>query len=161
MSTTSWKAKSVKGQFVVNNVNLLKQDVRENPGARYDIIKQTPESKNQRGFYHGGVLVLWAYLNGWDYKDNSTLAFLHDKAKEEFNGEMVILDGKKVIKGKSTKGRLSEHLEDVISYLEDEYAVDRKKVLDVKQYKHWRDAIYPFGGADTYIEYLIEIKKLK
>lgn len=135
-------------------------DLKENPGARYRIERITPESRKQRGFYHGAVLSLWAYLNGWDYKDHEIIDFLHHEAKKEFNGEMVMLDGRKIIRGKSTKGKLEKYLDRIIDYLEEEYAIDRNVVLNNNEYKKWEDTIYPFGGPEHYLDYLIELNKI-
>ena len=50
---------------------------------------------------------------------------------------------------------------DNFDWLEDNYGIDRNKVLDPKQYRKWRDEVYPFGGPDTYIDYLLELGLLK
>ena len=34
------------------------------------------------------------------------------------------------------------------------------ELLNPEDYKHWKDTIYAFGGADNYISYLVELKKL-
>lgn len=142
----------------------LSQFLKENEGMVLAIVPHSPESKKQRAFYHGAVLPLWAYLNDYDYRDGEVLEWLHNKAKIEFNGEIVLLDGKKVKRGKSTKGLLSEnyeqnsgYLERIISYLEENYGIDRNKVLNPEHFKKFRDEIYSVSEYDDYILYLIDI----
>ena len=136
----------------------------ENQNKVIAIQDRIPESRKQRAFYEGAIIPLWAFLNGYDYKDCDVLGFLRETAKKEFNGEDIILDGKKVRRGKSTKGLLAENdqqasgfLERVMSYLEENYGIDRNKVLNSEHYKKWRDEIYSFGEYDSYIEYLQSI----
>lgn len=136
---------------------LLKHD-----GCRIAFIPVIPESKKQRKFYHGAVLKLWAYLNGWDYKDNEVLDFLHHEAKNEFNGEIVMLDGKQVKRGKSTKAELNKgYLERVIDHLEEQYGIDRMVVLNPETYKDFVDRIYGYDKYDDFIDYMLDIKLLK
>ena len=145
------------------NAIRFRQDLRANDGARYRIERLTPESGKQRRFYHGGVLPVWAYLNGYDYKDSNTLDWLHHHAKNEFNGEVVMLDGKPTKKGKSTKGALNKgYLDRIIDYLEDQYGIDRTQVLDPEQYKYWRDKLLPSGETEylNYIDYMLSLNLL-
>lgn len=155
-------AKSERGKLVVKDRDKLLADLSKNDQSKYTIERWTPESRKQRGFYHGGVLTLWLYLNGMDYTDSCMVKWIHEHAKKEFNGEIVWFDGKLVKRGKSTRGELNKgFIERVIDYLEEHYAIDRTKVLDPKRYKYFRDVIYPDGLYDTYIDYLIDIKLLK
>ena len=164
-------AKIVKGQIAFSEYNLkVWNDYKKNAkneGSVIAIQDRIPDSKNIRGFYHGGVLPLWAYLNGWDYRSGEVIGYLHEDAKREFNGEIVLKEGKPVKIGKSTKGLLAEndqqnsgYVERVISYLEQNYAIDRNKVLNHNHYKWWRDTIRSFGANDCYIDYLIEVGTL-
>jgi hypothetical protein len=137
-------------------------------GEYLELGPREEDSPKTRKFYHGAVLRLWAFLNGMDYKDNEILEFLHKHGKEEFNGEIVWLDGKQVKRGKSTKGLLSEngkqqsgYVERVINYLEENYGIDRTKVLNTKHYKDFRDRVYSNGNYDTYIDYLVDLGFLK
>lgn len=141
----------------------LKAWLKKNAGARLELIHLLPESRKQRKFYHGAVLPLWAYLNGHDYKDSDVLHWIHEYAKAEFNGEMVIFDGKPQKRGLSTKGKLGVYVEKVIEYLVEQYAIDQREVLDPERYKYWRDVLFPSGdtACDNYIDYLIAIKVLK
>lgn len=125
------------------------------------LIILLPESRKQRKFYHGAVLTLYAYLNGLDYRDNEVLDFLHEELKREFNGEDIILDGKRKRMGRSTRGHLKEYLDRVIDYLEEQYGIDRGIVLNPELYKKFRDEIYGEGEFDTFIDYMKSLKLLK
>jgi len=142
------------------NRRRLQDWLNKNEGSRGMIEALLPESRKQRKFYHAAVIPLWAYLNGYDYRDHEILAWLHEEAKREFNGEMVILDGKAKIKGKSTRGQLNDYVEKVVTYLEENYAIDRFQVLEPNDFKKWRDEIYPAGGPDCYLDYLKELGRL-
>ena len=146
--------------FFGDGVKAIKEYALKHEGGKFELLPYTPESRKQRGFYHGAVLPLWAFLNDWDYKDSELLSFLHEEAKKEFNGEMVVLDGKRVIRGTSSKGALQTHIENVILYLEEQYGIDRAKVLNPEQYKDFRDRIYSEGKYEDFIEYLIDLKVL-
>jgi len=160
------------GEFRLSKYNSMiwkkfKSDPK-NDGKIIGIISRTPDSRKQRGYYHGGVLALWAFLNQMDYHDHKILEFLHDHAKKEFNGAIIRLEGKQVKIGLSTIGLLNDsdeaesgYLERVISYLEENYAIDRMKVLNPEHYKQWRDEIYSVGESDNYIDYMQEIGLLQ
>lgn len=140
----------------------FKQDLKDNDGARYRIERISPESREQRGFYHGAVLPLWAFLDGNDWRDHNTLEHYHHEAKKEFNGDFIVRAGKKEKFGKSTKGVLNKgYLERVIDFLEEQYAIDRALVLNPESYKQWRDELYGTGETDSFIEYMVEIGLLK
>ncbi len=110
----------------------------------------------QRRFYHGGVLRLWTYLDSKNYKDNDIIDKYHDWAKIEFNGEDFITKGKSHKIGGSTKGKLNNgYLERVITYLEENYGIDRTRVLNPEHYKLFIDTIYQNGELETYIDYLL------
>lgn len=141
----------------------FRQLLKENEGIRVKIELDTPESTNQRAFYHGAVLPLWAYLDGKDYRDGDILNQLHEIAKREFNGEIIMIHGKPEKVGKSTKGLLrSGYLERVIDYLVENYGIDQGLVLNPELYKKFRDEIYPFDTKyDTFIEYMKDLNLLK
>jgi hypothetical protein len=164
--------KIIRGRLALSDYNRRTWDSflkdPKNEGRVIAIQDRVPESLKQRAYYEGAVIPLWAYLNDYDFKDADTLGFLRETAKKEFNGEITILDGKKVIRGKSTKGLLGENdqqssgfLERVISYLEENYGIDRNKVLNPEHYKTWRDEIFSFGEHESYIEYLQDTGFLK
>jgi hypothetical protein len=81
-----------------------------------------------------------------------------------------LLDGKPTRRGMSTKGLLSEndlqnsgYLERVIQNLEDNYGIDRNKVLNTEHYLDWRDRVqveFP-DKYETYIDYLISLNFLE
>ena len=48
-----------------------------------------------------------------------------------------------------------------IDWLEEQYVIDRREVLNPKDYKKWRDEVFLYGGPETYIDYLVETGKLK
>src|SRR3990167_2055810 len=127
---------SINGKLVLGDYNSaqLRDDLQKNPNARYRIERLSPESKAQRGFLHGAVYPLWAFLNGWDWRNNNILGFLHGEAKKEFNGEMVVFDGKPSKRGKTTKGVLNEYTNKIVDYLEDQYAIDRSKMLNPDEF---------------------------
>ena len=143
------------------NIARFKDFTKKNVGMAVEITPITPESRYQRGFYHGAVLSLWAYLNDMDYMDNEILDFLHQEAKKEFNGEFVLLDGKSVKKGKSSKGELNRgFLERIINYLEESYGIKRGEVLNPEHYKDFRDRVNIMGDFDSYIDYLVSLNLL-
>ena len=81
---------------------------------------------------------------------------------KEFNGEIIYRSGKEEKIGKSTKSQLNEgYLERVIEFLEEQYAIDRTKVLNPEMYKDFMDRIYGEGNYETYIDYLKELNLLK
>ena len=141
----------------------FKKWLKASTGIKVDLIPLLPENRKVRKFYHGAVLTLWAFLNGYDHKDPSILRWLHEVAKLEFNAEFVNLDGKQVKKPKSTKGELGKgFIERVIEHLEEQYGINRQDVLDPAEYKKYRDEIQSFEDVpDDYISYLVSLGKLK
>lgn len=141
----------------------FKKFLKENPGMRLAIEPQTPESRNQRAFYHGAVIVLWAYLDGNDWRDGETLNQYHEIAKREFNGEIIVVHGEPHKVAKSTKGMLNKgYLERVIDHLVENYGIDPAMVLNPELYKKFRDEIYPMTSKyDTFIDYMVDLKLLK
>jgi len=157
------------GLYKVNGLNF--EDNRDaflkhckfNIGKRFIIQDLEPESSDQRGFYHGAVIPLWVWLDGYNHRDSVKNLQYHEYAKEEFNPEILIIGGKQRKVGASTKNKLKGEngiINKVIDFLEEQYGIDRNEVLNPAQYKHWKDAIYPYEGADNYIDYLVSIKKL-
>lgn len=140
----------------------LKKFIKENPNLPFELKTLLPESNTQRGFFEGGVLPLWVFLDNKDYKDSRIIKQYHEYSKQEFNSEIVVINGKPRKVACSTKNKLNQgFLERVIGYLEDNYGIDSSKVLDPKKYKHWHDAIFPYGGPETYIDYLVSVNVLK
>ena len=64
--------------------------------------------------------------------------------------------------GRSTRGSIAlrPFVERIILYLEENYAIDRTRCLDVKDYKHFLDTIYMHGGYEHYLDYLIEMGRV-
>jgi len=131
-------------------------------GQRFWLDLQLPkESPQQRRFYFGAVLRLWAYLDGKDYKSSQVIEEYHEWAKIEFNGGSKTINGKTHRIGLSTKGKLNKgYIDRIIDYLEENYSIDRFQVLDPKLYKYFRDVVYMNGEFETFIDYLLFIKRL-
>lgn len=147
--------------FGDHNSKSIRQYLSQNGPVRLELSVLTPESRKQRKFYFGAVLPLWAFLDGKDYKDSDTIEILHDIAKIEFNGQIMMIAGKPRKVGKSTKGELNEYLDRVIDFLEEQYGIDRGNVLDPEDYKHFKDEIYSTQLQYTdYIDYLLQSGKL-
>lgn len=162
--TIFWASASPEGGFDMGseyNRLRLKQDLRQHTGSRYKIERVTPESNKQRRFFEGAVLPLIAYYQeGMHYENSSDLEKVREWLKIEFNGEMVVIKGKAIKVGGSTKGKLNTgFLERVIDWAESQGY--QTELLNPAEYKHWHAAIFPFGGPDNYIDYLLELGKLK
>lgn len=115
------------------------------------------ESLKQRGFFEGAVVPMVVYLDGRDHTDTEECRKTREALKLEFNAEFTMLNGVSKKVAGSTKGKLNAgFVERVIDWMEDQYGIDRTVVLNPKDYKHWRDAIFSFGGPETYIDYLVE-----
>src|SRR3954447_17400224 len=86
----------------------LKQYIADNPGARFKLVPQLPESRKMREFLEGGIIPLIAHFQeGMDHRNSDDLARVREWCKEEFNGELVAIGGVMHKIGKSTKGRES------------------------------------------------------
>jgi hypothetical protein len=138
----------------------LKALLNDNPNTPLRLTVLLPESRAMRKFYQGAVLHLWAYLDGKNHKDWRVVKQYEKLAKIEYAGEIFITHGRTYKMPGSTRGKLDEITEKVICMLEEEYGIERMKVLDPEHYKDFRDRIYPAGEYDTYIEYLIALNRL-
>lgn len=137
------------------------QHCKFNAGRRFILADFIPESRKQRKFFHGAVIALWVYLDGHDYKDTKFLNQYFEYAKLEFNPEIIMINKKPTKVGGSTKGKLNDGIiEKTIDYLEENYGINRIDVLDPKKYDDWRDRISIERDEDSYIDYLLAIKKL-
>ena len=139
----------------------FKQFLLENKGIRLKIEPVTPESRGQRAFFEGAIVPLFCYYQeNMDYKNPDHLKKVREWLSLEFNSELVNVGGKVHKVAKSTKGQLNKGFIDrVMDYMADNgYQID---TLDPNNYKVWRDTIYPFGGADNYIDYLVSVGRLK
>lgn len=127
----------------------------KNVGMRIEIRAMLPESKNQRAFYHGAVVPLFAYLNDLDYRDHDTLEKVHKWLSMEFNGEVLVMQGKVKKIPQTTKGKLRDgYLEAVIDNMAEHYAIDPMVSLNPETYKKWRDEVFPFSDIDNFIDYM-------
>ncbi len=139
----------------------LKFWMLHNPNTPFQLVPTLPESDKQRGWFEGGLCPLVAfYHEGLDHRNYKDVKKVREWLKVEFNSEIISLFGKTHKIAKSTKNQLnSGFLERVVDYLIENYAPPIE-ALDTKKYKHWHDAIFPYGGPDNYIDYLLEVKIL-
>lgn len=147
------KQNEIKNQFALDN-----------PGrVTLTLDKEYVESPNQRAFYHGAVIPIWTFLDGKDYHDSSILDDMHDIAKLEFNKGVMIVNGKAMEFGRSSKGELNNgFIDKVVDYLIDEYSIDPIKVLNPDRYKDFMARIWPYTkDYEDYIDYLIKMGDLK
>ncbi len=140
----------------------LKHFIKDNPNMPFELKPLFPESPSQRGYFEGAICPLIAfYQEGMDHRNSKDRDTVREWLKIEFNGEMVNLGGKVHRIAQSTKNRLNQgFLERVTDYVIENYAPP-DEALDPKKYKHWKAAIYPNGGPDNYIDYLVALKILK
>lgn len=137
--------------------NKLKDFIKANPNLPFEIVPLTPESRKQRAYFEGAICPLVAYYQeNLDFRNPENVRKVREFLKIEFNGEFITLGGKSVKIAQSTKRKLNQgFLERVIGWIEDNYAPPAE-ALNPESYKYWRDHVYPMGGPETYIEYLIE-----
>lgn len=142
----------------MNLVRFMKQ----NPSMPFELKPLLPESLKQRGFFEGCLCPLITfYQEGMNHHNAEDVEKVREWLKLEFNSQMVEIGGKVHRIAQSTKRKLNQgFLERVIGYLEDNY-VPPYEAVDPNFYKNWRDAIYPYGGPDNIIDYLISLNILK
>ena len=140
----------------------LKIYMRQNPNQPFTINPVLEESSKQRGWFESGLCPLVAfYHEGLDHRDYKDVKKVREWLKMEFNSEIVGLFGKTHRIAKSTKNELnSGFLERVVEYLQENYAPP-EEALNPKKYRHWKDSVFPYGGPDNYIDYLIELNLIK
>lgn len=156
-------AKVISGQVVVHRPETLALFASKHPQIRYVLTPLMAESRNQRAFIHGAILPLWCYLDHNDYKDAAVLEHYYEIAKVEFNPQIFTTRFKAYKIGGSTKGKLNEgFIEKIIDFLEEQYGIDRSKVLSPDLYKEYRDVLRPFENVpDNFIDYMKWAKVLK
>lgn len=158
---TSFIAESKNGKFAMrSDREVFEKHLKKNPGMRYEITPLTPESIKQRRFFEGAVIpMIVFYQEGLDHRKPSDCRKVHEWVKEEFNPEFVTINGETKRVAGSTKGKLQEGLlETVMDWMSDQgYKVE---LLKPKDYLKWRDVVFPYGGPDNFIDYLVELKKL-
>lgn len=140
----------------------LKRYIKAYPNMPFEINPLLPESNKQRRFFEGAVVPLVVfYQEGMDYRNPDDCKNVREWLKIEFNGGFITIRGKMHKVARSTKNQLNQgFLERVIEWLQENYATPLD-ALDPKQYQHWKDAVYPNGGPETWIDYLVEVGKLK
>lgn len=139
----------------------LKKFIKENPNMPFELKPLLPESIKQRGWFEGALCPLVAfYQEGMDHHNSKDIEAVREWLKIEFNGTMIVVGEKTHLIGGSTKRKLNQgFLERCVGYLEDNYAPSLE-ALDPAVYKDWRDRIFPYGGPDNFLDYLISLKKL-
>lgn len=140
----------------------FKKFLKNHEGARIEFVPVLPESGKQRAYFEGAVIPLITfYQEGLDHRNGSDCAQVREWLKQEFNGQMTVVNGKSRIVPKSTKNLLnSGFLERVLDWLTENYRPPQEALLPEK-YKDWRDKIFPVAGPDNYIDYLCEMNILK
>jgi hypothetical protein len=141
--------------FGERNRAYFKQWLKDNSGALCKITPILPESNKQRRYLEGAVIPLVVfYQTGMDHRKPEDRGNVRDWLKTEFNGETVLIAGEAHKVPKSTRGReaLNRFLEDVVGWLQDNYAPP-VEALDPNSFKLWRDTVV--DGPDNYIDYLV------
>jgi len=140
----------------------LKDFMKKNPDMPFELVPIISESVSQRGFFEGAICPLVAfYQEGMSHRNSKDVKKVREWLKIEFNGEMIQLGGKTHKVALSTKNKLNTgFLERVEDWIISNYAPP-DEIFDTKKYKHWKDAVYPYGGADNYIDYLKSLNILK
>jgi hypothetical protein len=140
----------------------LKKFIKENPNMRFELKPLLPESSKQRGWFEAGLVPLITfYQENMDHREGKDLKRVREWLKIEFNGDLIAIGGKTHRIAKSTQNKLnSGFLERVVDWLVENYTPP-VEVLDPEKFKHWRDTVFPYGGPDNYIDYLLEINILK
>lgn len=146
-----------------HNRNRFRAWSKENAGLRVGIALLTPESSKQRKFFESAVCSLVAYFQeGMDHTNWRDVEIVREMLKVEFNGVFVKIGDRSTKIGGSTKGELNQgFLDRVIDWIEEQYGVDRAIVLNPATFKDWRDRVFPEGGPDNFIDYMVELKLLK
>lgn len=136
---------------------------RANIGARVGISLLLPESSKQRGFFEGAICPMVAFFQeGMNHRNYEDIKTVREMLKIEFNGVYVNIKNKSTKIGGSTKGELNQgFLDRVVDWMEEQYGINRAEVLNPNEYKKWRNEVFPYGGPDDFIDYLVSIGKLK
>lgn len=137
----------------------LQEFMKKNPNMPFELKPLFPESNKQRKFFEGAICPLLAfYQEGMNHRNSKDVRKVREWLKLEFNGEMIEIGGKAHKIACSTQNKLNTgFLERVEGYIQDNYAPPAE-ALNPKKYKHWRDVVFPCGGADNYIDYLLDMK---
>jgi hypothetical protein len=135
--------------------------MKNNPGMPFELKPLLPESLKQRGWFEGSLVPLITfYQEGMDHHNRKDLDEVREWLKLEFNGKFITISGISHRVAQSTKGKLGQgFLERLVGYIEDNYAPPLE-ALNPESYKDWRDIVYPCGGPDNYIDYLLSLNIL-
>src|SRR5947209_5576105 len=130
--------------FGVHGREKLRLFLRNYPhGVPMTLTASLPESSKLRRFYEGAVIPLATfYQEGMNHHDPDDRRKMREWLKQEFNGEIILVDGKRHRVAKSSKGRdaLNPLVERVINWLQDNYDPP-PQALDPQAYKDWRDTV--------------------
>jgi hypothetical protein len=142
------------------NRSRLKNFLIKNAGVRLIIEAMTPESIKQRGFFEGAMIpMITFYQDFLDHRNRDDNRKVREWVKIEFNGEFVVIGGISAKVAKSSKGELNRgFLERVRDWMDDQGY--KTELLNPKDYFYWRDKVFPNGGPDNYIDYLVLLNKM-
>jgi hypothetical protein len=149
-------------KFGQRDLAYFERFMAEHPGMLLKISPVLPESGKQRRFFEGAFVPLVTfYQEGMDHRNQDDLRRVREWLKEEFNGEFVSIGGVAHRVAKSTKGRevLQPFMERVIIWLVENYQPPQE-ALDPQSFKVWHETVFPSGGPDNYIDYLVATGKL-
>jgi len=139
----------------------LKQFIKDNPGMPFTLQPTYIESDKQRGWFEGALVTLVTfYQEGMDYHSSKDLQDVREWLKLEFNGRYITIHNKAHIVGQTTKHALNNgFLDRIVEWLTENYAPPIE-ALNPESYKLWKNTVYPYGGPDNYIDYLISLNLL-
>lgn len=139
----------------------LKSFMKENPGMPFELQPIYAESTRQRAWFEGALIPLITfYQENMDHREPRDVKRVREWVKTEFNGELVAVGGKTHKVASTTSQRLNLGLlERVVDWLEANYAPPAE-ALNPKDWKRWHDEVFPYGGPENYIDYLVEKKIL-
>lgn len=161
---TNFQFRALNGTFDFHPItkSLLYKDMKENEGAVYEIKRRTKESRNIRRFFEGGLVPLYLFYTGREWHSGVNHDLARDEIKRGFNGDDRInpITGKMEVYGKSTVGELKRITLELEQWLGENYQMPFEAV-DSERYLHWRDAVFPYGGPDDYVDYLCELSIIK
>lgn len=157
------KARNGKLDIGEYNRRLLNDFLKdpENDGTIIEIKSRTPESRQLRCFLEGAVIPFVTYFQEkMDHRNPKDVEKTRDWLKQEFNSEMVTIGGKSRVVAGSTVGKARDFTEKILTWCEEQgYPTE---LLNTEEYKKWSEEIYPWSdGADNYLSYLEEIKRLR
>ena len=124
-----------------------------------------PESKNQRGYFEGGVCTLFAYFQDWsDHTNYKHVLECRKIIKDEALGVTVEITGvgtRKVSDSSKGKENISKCIDWALDYFTDQGEFN-DFVLNTQNYKDWVLAMqFDENIPDNYIDYCKSIGKLK